>query len=594
MDSTPDADPRPLVSVIITSYNYAHYLRMSVGSVLRQEFPSFELVVVDNASTDTTDDVIAEFAHDPRLRYFKNPVNVGLTPNHNVGLSHARGEHILFLSADDMILPGHLRRCYDYLQAHPQTDVLYTGAMFMDAGGQPTGVRAMGGQLPVDYDGGRNEFAQQLCEGCYIPYPSMLIRRSLYDELGPMDEQFIAADYEITVRWAAAGKRFAYLRIPSCAIRLHGPQASGAGYVASGRDLSEYVAILEKHVVPANEPLLRGYQPQIAAHLRWRADFFRQTTGSELPPELAARVDAAATALERIPNGRVADDLGDRPLISVIVRVGTLPHLVRSLASLALQSDAPPWEAIVVGEGGTDYGAILQTLPMADRVRFVRLDAPNPGEARNLGFRLAAGRILTYLEPGSSFEPQHLANVARAFADGAIVVRTNATLVLADSHDGTPNTITRELAIDGIVRGDVDVDRDLVAPAVPIETVSHLRSAIPSVGGFRPDFPAGETWEFWLRLRRLNPVCVPAASVRVWVLRANGVPNGQGMMRLADALYQAYPLPPDSPLGRRRAAFASAMAAWFGMAPRLMDDQAAMVQYLAELHGFERAALATT
>jgi len=594
MDSSLDADPRPLVTVIITSYNYAHYLRMSVGSVLRQEFPSFELVVVDNASTDDTDAVIAEFAHDPRLRYFKNPVNVGLTPNHNVGLSHARGEHILFLSADDMILPGHLRRCYDYLQAHPQTDVLYTGAMFMDASGAPTGVRAMGGQLPVDYDGGRNEFAQQLCEGCYIPYPSMLIRRSLYDELGPMDEAFIAADYEITVRWAAAGKRFAYLRIPSCAIRLHGPQASGAGYVASGRDLSEYVAIIEKHVVPANEAWLRGYQPQIVGHLRWRADYFRQATGNELPPELAARVDAAAATLERIPNGRVTDDLGGRPLITVIVRVGTLPHLVRSLASLAQQTDAPPWEAIVVGEGGTDYGAILQTFPMNERIRFVRMDAGNAAEARNLGFRLAAGRILTYLEPGSTFEPQHLANVARAFADGAIVVRTNATIVLADSADGTPNTITRELAINGIVRGDVDVDRDLVAPAVPIDTVAHLRSAIVTVGGFRPDIPHGDTWEFWLRLRRLSPVCVAAATVRVWILRAASVPNGQGVMRLAGALYQAYPLASDSPLGRRRITFANTMSEWFGLAPKLMDDQDAMVQYLAELHGFERAALAAT
>jgi len=593
MDSAPDGDPRPLISVIITSYNYAHYLRSSVGSVLRQDFPSFELVVVDNASTDDTDAVIAEFAHDARLQYFKNPVNVGLTPNHNVGLSHARGAYILFLSADDMILPGHLRRCYDYLQANPATDVLYTGAMFMDAAGVPTGIRSMGGQLPVDYDGGRNEFAQQLCEGCYIPYPSMLIRRSLYDELGPMDERFIAADYEITVRWAAAGKRFAYLRIPSCAIRLHGPQASGANYVLSGTDLSEYVAIIEKHVIPENEPLLRGYQPQIAGHLRWRATWFREQSGRELEPQLAARVDAALKRIEAIPNGRASDDLGDRPLISVIVRPGTLQHLMRSLGSIVQQVDAPPWEAIVVGEGGHDYRAILATLPATERIRFVRLDHANAGEARNLGIRLAAGRIITYLEPGSTFEPAHLATLAQAFAEGAIVVRTHAVLVLADSHDGTANTVYRELAINGIYRGDVDVDRDLVAPAVPIDTVAHMRSALNHTGMFRVDLPQGEAWEFWLRMRRLMPVNVTAATVRVWMLRAASVPNGS-LTRAVDTIYQAYPLASDSPLGRRRATFTGAMSQWSQLAPTLMNDQSAMVQYLAELHGIERTATAAT
>jgi glycosyltransferase involved in cell wall biosynthesis len=592
MDSAADGEPRPLISVIITSYNYAHYLRTSVGSVLRQDFPSFELVVVDNASTDDTDAVVAEFAHDARLKYFKNATNVGLTPNHNVGLGHARGAHVLFLSADDMLLPGHLRRCYDYLQAHPATDVLYTGAMFIDAAGLPTGIRAMGGQLPVDYNGGRNEFAQQLCEGCYIPYPSMLIRRSLYDELGPMDERFIAADYEITVRWAAAGKRFAYLRIPSCAIRLHGPQASGANYVRSGTDLSEYVAIIEKHVVPANYALVRGYQPQIAGHLRWRAEYFRQQSGRALDPALAARVDAAAKLIEGIPNGRASDDLGDRPYISVIVRPGTLPHLVRSLSSLANQVDAPRWEAIVVGEGGPDYTAILATLPAAERIRFVRMDNANPGEARNLGIRLAAGPIVTYLEPGSTFEPAHLATLARAFAEGAIVVRTHGVLVLADSHDGTANTVYRELAINGIYRGDVDVDRDLVAPAVPIDTVAHMRGALNHTGMLRTDLPHAETWEFWLRLRRLMPVNVTGATVRVWMLRAASVPNGPLFARVVDTIYQAYPLAPDSPLGRRRATFAGAMSAWSGRTATLMNDQSAMVQYLAELHGIERTAAA--
>jgi glycosyltransferase involved in cell wall biosynthesis len=548
------------------------------------------LIVIDNASTDDTDAVVAEFAHDDRLRYIKNAVNIGLTPNHNRGLAHARGIYVLFVSADDMLLPGHLRRCYDYLQANPATDVLYTGVLLIDAAGEPIAIRAMGGQLPVDYDGGRNEFAQQLSEGCYIPLTSMLIRRSLYDELGPMDEDFVAADYEITTRWAAAGKRFAYLRVPSCAIRLHGPQASGANYVSSGEDLREYIAILEKHVVPANYPLLHGYQRHIAAHLRWRVDFFRQTANRDLEPHFAARAAAMADAIERVPDMPFRDGLGDRPLITVVVRPGSVRQLAHSLQSLAAQVDAPPWEAVIVGEGGPDYQPYLRTLSMADRLRFVRMDDVNPGAARHLGYRLAAGRIITYLDPGSSYELAHLANVARAFDTGAFVVRTDATLVVADSHDGTPNTIFQEFSINGVYRAAQDDDRDLVAPAIPLDTVAHLRSLVASVGAIRSDLPYGETWEFWLRLRQFGVRFVPDPTARVHVLRSTAVPASEAFFNVVNAIYTGYPVDPASPVGQRRAAFVAALQGWFRNVPLIMDDRHAAIAFLAEIHGVERSA----
>ena len=100
--------------------------------------PSLELIVVDNASTDNTDEVVARFSGDSRLRYYKNPTNIGLAPNHNRGLELARGKYILFVSADDKLLPGHLRRCYDYLEAHPAIDMVYTGVVFINAESRST------------------------------------------------------------------------------------------------------------------------------------------------------------------------------------------------------------------------------------------------------------------------------------------------------------------------------------------------------------------------------------------------------------------------------------------------------------------------
>jgi glycosyltransferase involved in cell wall biosynthesis len=80
MDSAPAQGERPLISVIITSYNYAHYLSESISSVLTQNVNDIELIVVDNASTDNTDEIVAAFSSDPRLHYYKNATNIGLTP----------------------------------------------------------------------------------------------------------------------------------------------------------------------------------------------------------------------------------------------------------------------------------------------------------------------------------------------------------------------------------------------------------------------------------------------------------------------------------------------------------------------------------
>ncbi len=578
----------PLISVIITSYNYAHYLSESISSVLMQDVHDLELIVVDNASTDNTDEVISGYLADPRLRYYKNATNIGLTPNHCRGLELARGAYILFVSADDRLLPGHLRRCLDYLEAHPSIDMVYTGVIFMEANSRPFDVRNMLGQLPVDYVGGRNEFAAQLTEGCYVAWPSMLARRSLYDELGPL-HQMTAADYEITVRWAAARRQFGYLRVPSVCIRLHGPQASGTAYVAQGHDLIDYLDILEKFVIPANWDLLQGYQLALERHLAWRADMYRQAKGDAIPAEIQQRIDDAIARFKAIPYWLPNVELGKRPLISVIVRTGTVLQLLFSLKSLALQADAPAWEAIVVAEGGPDLGPLVSAHPYADRVRFVRMDQSDaPAAARNLGQRLASGRIITYLEAGNSFAPQHLANLARTFETGVLVVRSDARLLLCDSHDGTPNTIHRETTVAGIFRGAVDEDRDLIAATVPVDAIAHVSGTIERTGAFRTDLAVGEVWEYWLRLKTMGTAYLPGPSVDVRVLRGHELPKPV-YIKLAEGIYRAYPAAEGSALARRRATYLREITGHFEAGAAAIVDEAKSIEVLAALYGIEDA-----
>ena len=91
----------PKVSILIPTYNYAHCLDEAMESVLSQTFSDYEVIVIDDGSTDNTDEVMQKYASDPRVAYYKNPVNLGLVGNWNKCLSYATGKYIKFLCADD-------------------------------------------------------------------------------------------------------------------------------------------------------------------------------------------------------------------------------------------------------------------------------------------------------------------------------------------------------------------------------------------------------------------------------------------------------------------------------------------------------------
>ena len=97
------------VSVIITTYNRAHLVGKAIKSVLNQTFQDFELIVVDDGSTDNTEEVINSF-NDTRIRYIRHKINKGGNAARNTGLRNSKGEYIAFLDSDDEWLPEKLER----------------------------------------------------------------------------------------------------------------------------------------------------------------------------------------------------------------------------------------------------------------------------------------------------------------------------------------------------------------------------------------------------------------------------------------------------------------------------------------------------
>ena len=99
-----------LVSIIMPSYNTAQYIADSIESVLAQTHENWELLIVDDCSTDNTDEVVAEFSIDPRIRYLKNAKNSGAAVSRNRALREARGKWIAFLDSDDLWEPEKLEK----------------------------------------------------------------------------------------------------------------------------------------------------------------------------------------------------------------------------------------------------------------------------------------------------------------------------------------------------------------------------------------------------------------------------------------------------------------------------------------------------
>ena len=109
---------KPLVSVIIPTYNRAHTLGRSIGSVLRQTYRNFELVVVDDGSTDETKAFVEELG-DPRIKYFYKP-NAGATAARNYGVARASGTWVMYLDSDDELLPECIDTMLEWAGRHPE------------------------------------------------------------------------------------------------------------------------------------------------------------------------------------------------------------------------------------------------------------------------------------------------------------------------------------------------------------------------------------------------------------------------------------------------------------------------------------------
>jgi glycosyltransferase involved in cell wall biosynthesis len=513
-----DARAQPLISIIITSYNYLHYITTAIDSVRAQTYQNVEIVVSDNCSTDGTVPVLRErYAADPRVRIFENERNVGELVNSNRGLERSTGAFVCWLSADDWMLPRHLARLAAVFAAEPAADVVYSDAYFATPDGRIYQQRLHSGALSFPYVDARDELVEMLTSACPLCWPTALFRRSVFDDVGveAPEDGIVGTDWELQVRIALAGKRFGYVPAASVAIRIHPTQKStGQAYLGSPQRVIDFVRLLEKHADHPGMDRIRGREGGIARLLRLVVAHTVELAGDDaLAPELRARVDAMCARLderaERYEAARVTTST-----VSVVLHATRAPQLALRAARSVAEQQFTHWQLVVI-DGGTVWlrDALDGAFGSDERVVCVRPPARlTPGAARNLGTRLARGEYLAFLDEDSTFAPSHFAQLAETIArSGARVAAAPARLVT--EIPGEHFLSAREFGTHAIYRNATDSpERSRIADALPLDTVLIYRRFLDLGLRFNEDAPILGEYDFLLKLEAAMPFAFASAA----------------------------------------------------------------------------------
>lgn len=246
-----------LVSIITPSYNQARFLEKTIQTVLDQDYPNIEYIIVDGGSDDGSLGILEQYA--PRLAWWVSEKDRGQTDAINKGFARARGDVLAWINSDDTYNPGAVREAVAYLQAHPQAGMVYGDANLIDENDRVIG-RFPAAQ--TDYRRLRRGYV-------HIPQQSAFFRADLWRKVGPLDPSFyFAMDYDLWVRLAAQAPLDYYPRLWAN-FRLH---SSAKTIAADDRCWPEMLRVHRRLGGSAFAPIVLKYMLRrlVAPYINWR------------------------------------------------------------------------------------------------------------------------------------------------------------------------------------------------------------------------------------------------------------------------------------------------------------------------------------
>jgi glycosyltransferase involved in cell wall biosynthesis len=295
------------VSIIIRTYNRAHSVAKAICSAQRQTYSDFEIIVVDDASTDATNERIRGFK-DPRIRVLRHETNRGVGAACNTGVLAAKGELVAWLDSDDIWYPEKLERQVQFMQEHPEVDGVFSDvcirhgideipslARYLKVFPKYLCGKTEGGEFVFD----RRKMYLCLLEEIPIKPTALLVRRGVFEKVGMFDETSRSGeDWEFLLRLGRQGT-FGYIDRPMAAMRW-GPDSTHRTFWVNDKTYLIDVFEREREILAGDAEALNAIQRGITELFKSLAYYYL---------ELGKRGKAFATYLQGFKATRNAEML---------------------------------------------------------------------------------------------------------------------------------------------------------------------------------------------------------------------------------------------------------------------------------------------
>jgi len=302
----------PRISIVLATHNQARWLPETITSVRAQTLTDWELLVVDDGSTDDTAEVAARAGADTRIRYLPGARRERAAAR-NRGIAAAKSNLVAFLDGDDLWHPEKLARQTAALDAAPDAALCYTVARYVDATGARLGIR----RPPVLLEG---EIFPALMRANRMILASVLVRQSALDEAGAFDERLPAFGCEDWDLWLRIARFFPVVAVRDelTYYRRH------AGNTARARVLESGLAVVDKHYADPTTPAVARLSRSAArARLLW------YHAGAAVEDRRMTGLGLAARAMAAAPSS-----LASRPAAGALVTLALPKFVLRALGRL--------------------------------------------------------------------------------------------------------------------------------------------------------------------------------------------------------------------------------------------------------------------
>jgi len=463
-----DGGDGPLVSIVVTCFNYDEYVAEALNSARDQTWGRLEIVVVDDGSTDSSASIIDDFksrAHGREVKVIHQANSGQPAAARNAGIEIAKGELILPLDADDRLAPTMVEECVNEYLDNPDAEIIYTDVQeFGDSDERITA----------------REYDLEL-----LKYQNHLSYCSLYPRRGWQE----VGGYRLNIRgcedwdmWLALGLR---------------------GY--RGKHLGRPLFHYRRHGRGVFQDVLKEFAAKGARVALNNRGGFHPLELVPLIRNLNGQVD-----------GQETSSIDDAPLVSVIVPTRNRKKLLGRALSSLLGQLYPLIEVVVINDDGERVDDVVKRSKPGCKITVIHLNEQvGPGAARNIGLRHASGEYIAYLDDDDELLPGHLTSlVGRLQRCPELTGVYGACARVDDSSeskrelggdqdqeadDGRSAPGSAEKSVSVMHQVDFNRGRLLVYNHIPNLAFVHRREVLERTSYFDEDFEVLEDWDFMIR-----------------------------------------------------------------------------------------------